>query len=172
MLVLALTDAATISLWAVNLLVSIAMAIVLYRVAAVTKKFERQEDRSDASLKTAETKLHDAATKLIDERFRAMSHEMNGHVHGFVNTLDELKERLSDSDGIFRNLGDADHQNELKTQQRMEQIKDYVRDHCASRGDVREHVQSVNGRIDTMGAKVDSLSREVAVLGTKLERVN
>jgi hypothetical protein len=152
-----------------SIVISALVAWVLYRVSESVRRFERQEDRSDAALKQAEAKLHDAARSLIDERFRAMSHEMNGHVQGFMTTLDELKERLQEGDGLLRTLGDVDHQLELKTVNRMEQIKDYVRDHCASKGDVKEQATSVNDRIDRLSDKVEVMGKQVAVLGEKVE---
>lgn len=136
-------------------------SIVTFTVYQMTKN-----DRNTAGL---EKRLHDANVKLIDERFRSVSHEIRNEVTSFVATLHEMKERLKDGDSDINALSDRDQKLELKLSGCIETLKDYIRDNCASKEDVRDHEQHVRQQFARVGDKVESLGKEVAVLASKIE---
>lgn len=115
-----------------------------------------------------EKRLHVTSEKLVDARFQQMTHDLNGHVHNFKLTLDALACRLTDGEAGLTKLVDVDHALEIKTLNRMEQIKDYVRDTCASKQDVREHEKNVAIKFDRLGEKVQALTIAVTSLGKKV----
>ena len=187
MVVLALSDGTTLAMWAVNLLVSGAITIVLARVAASTNKLQRVEDDRDrkvaaaeqrliqaatereARINAAEAKLHEATTKLIDERFRAMTHEVKTHVQGLTGTLDLLKLQLEDGSKAVGELYDVDHKIELGVASKIDQIKDYIREKAATKDDLKEHERSVSAKFDRQGEQISKLATNVAVLASKVE---
>lgn len=120
--------------------------------------------KTDRTIEADKQQLHALTTKLVDERFRAMTHELSNHVQGFSAALDELKMRLRDGDVAFEELSDQDKQIELKISSRFEQLKDWIRDTTASREDMKEHTGTVNTRLDRLGEKVQVLGERVAVL--------
>lgn len=116
-----------------------------------------------------EQRLHTANDKLIDERFRGMMHDLKGHVAAFQLTLESLTKRLTDGEQSLAKLFDNDHAVEIKSMNRLEQVKDYIRDHTASKADVREHEKAVARQFDALNGKIESLKVSVAELGAKVE---
>lgn len=161
---LALSDTASITLWAINITASVGITICLARVAAATRKFERLEDDRDKRVDLLQEKLHKTATSLIDERFRSMTHELNGHVNNFGLTLESLKERIQSGDAELRGLGDRDQRIELAIAGKIESLKDYIRENTASKRDLEKHEQSQDRRLENVAQQVGKLSQDVAVL--------
>jgi SMC interacting uncharacterized protein involved in chromosome segregation len=171
---LALGDVTTISLWAINLVVSICIGVVLNRVAAVTRKFERLEDsrvveitKLENKLEAAETTTHGMVTKLVDERFRAMSHEMNNHVQGFAGTLDMLTRELKEREDDARRLGEGDHRLEIKLLKDVAAIKLHVTEHAASKEDLKEHRDEANTKLDGIARHLGEQDQRMAKIEQK-----
>jgi hypothetical protein len=132
---------------------SAAVSFAIWRLATAQRKYDMTEDR-----------LHELATKLVDERFRAMTHEVNGHVQSFMSTLDMLKQQIQDGEQDFRVLGDRDQKIELAVAAKIDVLKDYIRDNAASKTDVKDHERSINAKLDRVGERIGELSERVAVL--------
>ena len=115
-----------------QLVFSAVVSITLWRLTAWQRRYEGLEDR-----------LHDATTRLIDERFRAMTHEVNSHVQGFLLTVEEMKQRIQLGDGEIRGLSDRDQKIELLLSARLDHLKDYIRDTAATKKDLEKHEASV-----------------------------
>src|SRR4051812_390388 len=107
----------------VSLVIQTLMGIGLFYVATIQRRSERKEDKRNADMQQLEARLHETAAKLVEERFRAMTHSLNNHVHGFTTALDELKARVNEANEDVDGLVKEDHQLEVKTLQRMEEIK-------------------------------------------------
>lgn len=152
-----------------SMLLGTYLTVTLHRMNTVMRKYERLEDTRERQVQALEAKVHETAVKLIDERFRSMTHDLNNHVGNFKLTLDSLAARLADGEDGLGRLVDVDHAMEIKTLNRMEQIKDYVRDTCASKADVREHEKNVAVKFDRLGEKVQALTIAVTSLGKKVE---
>lgn len=118
---------------------------------------------------TVEGRLHDLATKLIDERFRSMTHELHGNVQSFVLTLEELKVRLRESDSGFRGLGERDQKIELTLAEKMDQLKDYIRDTAATKKDLEAHETTMERKVERIETQVTDLSKSVAVLNDRMK---
>lgn len=153
-----------------SMLLGAYLTITLHRMNVSLRKYERLEDTRERQVASLEAKVHETAVKLIDERFRAMTHDLNNHVGHFKLTLDSLANRLADGEQGLGKLVDVDHAMEIKTLNRMEQIKDYVRDTCASKADVREHEKNVASRLDRLGEKVQGLTIAVTAMGKNVEK--
>ena len=152
---LAMSDAMVITFNLINIALTLLMGVGLAYVATVQRKSERKDDARNESIKALEARLHDTATKLVDERFRAMTHALNNHVQGFTTALDELKERVLQANTDVDGLAREDHQLEVKTLQRMDQIKDYFRDALASA--MRAHESTVDKKLERIEQKIDSV---------------
>src|SRR5678815_4633994 len=94
---LALTDGLTVSLAAFQLAFGAIVSVALWRLTAWQRRYEGLEE-----------KLHDATTRLIEERFGAMALQ-----------VDRRDQRI-----------------ELTLATRLDVLKDYIREACATRKDL------------------------------------
>jgi hypothetical protein len=112
--------------------------------------------------------VHELTDKLVDERLRAMTHEVNGHVQGLVSVVDEMKDRLKDGDSALESLVSSDHKIELAVAAKFDALKDWIRENTASKSDVNNHQASMTKQTDKIGAKVEELGQKVAVLTNRM----
>jgi hypothetical protein len=143
----------------ITLIVDVVMALGLYWVGSKARAMDRVEER-----------LHAITTKLIDERFRAMTHELNSHVQGFVLALDDMKGRLKDGDGMLENLGQMDQRIEIQLIERVSAMKQWFIENLASKADLKDHEKTVSAKFERSDEKISALTREVAVLSDRAER--
>ena len=143
----------TIFLAIFQLVFSFVVSLTLWRLTAWQRRYEGLE-----------TRLHEATTRLVDERFRAMTHEVNSHVQGFLLVLEELKTRVQAGDGELRTLGDRDQKIELALAGRIDTLKDYIRDHAASKTDLEKHEITFDRKLGQVVLRLGDLASTVAVL--------
>jgi chromosome segregation ATPase len=155
---LALSDNLTVSLAIFQLVFSFVVSLTLWRLTAWQRRYEGLEDR-----------LHDATTRLIDERFRAMTHEVNSHVQKFLLTVEEMKQRIQSGDGELRGLSDRDQKLELLLSARLDHLKDYIRDTAATRKDLEKHESSVERKLAQVELRLGDLTSTVAVLTERVK---
>ena len=156
--VLALSDSLTLFLAAFQLVFSFVVSLTLWRLTAWQRRYDGLEER-----------LHEATTRLVDERFRAMTHEVNSHVQGFLLTLEELKGRIHSGDAELRTLGDRGQKIELTLAGRFDQLKDYIRDTAATKKDLEKHEGAAERRLAQIELKLGHLSSAVAVLTERVK---
>lgn len=172
--VLALDDGTKFSLtlllgvW--NTLLSGGITVVLFWITKTVKRYDRLEDDGKAKLKDMANSLHEASTKLIDERFRAITHQVNGTANKFDLAVEDIKQRLQLGDGELRMLGSVDQKIEIQLIERIAVMKDWFVQNLASKGDLKEHEKSVGAKFDRMGERMETLAKEVAVLTDRAER--
>ena len=155
---LALSDNLTVFLALFQLVFSFVVSLTLWRLTAWQRRYEGLEDR-----------LHEATTRLIDERFRAMTHEVNSHVHKFLLTVEEMKQRLQSGDGELRLLTDRDQKLELLLAARLDHLKDYIRDTAASKKDLEKHESTVERKLGAVELRLGDLTSTVAVLTERVK---
>jgi hypothetical protein len=155
---LSLSDNLTVSLAIFQLVFSFVVSLTLWRLTAWQRRYEGLEDR-----------LHDATTRLIDERFRAMTHEVNSHVQKFLLTVEEMKQRIQLGDGEIRGLCDRDQKLELLLSARLDHLKDYIRDTAATRKDLEKHESSVERKLAQVELRLGDLTSTVAVLTERVK---
>jgi hypothetical protein len=155
---LAISDNLTLFVAAFQLVFSAVVSVTLWRLTAWQRRYEGLEDR-----------LHEATTRLVDERFRAMTHEVNSHVQGFLLVLEELKQRVQSGDGELRHLGDRDRKIELTLSGRFDQLKDYIRETAASKKDLEKHEGSVERKLGQVEQRLGVLTSSVAVLTERVK---
>lgn len=141
-----------------QLVFSAIVSITLWRLTAWQRRYEGLEDR-----------LHEATTRLIDERFRSMTHEVNSHVQGFLLTVEEMKQRIQLGDGELRGLSDRDQKIELALAIRIDQLKDYIRDTAATRKDLEKHETAVERKLGQVEMRLTDLTSTVAVLTERVK---
>ena len=155
---LATNDNLTVFVAAFQLVFSAVVSITLWRLTAWQRRYEGLEDR-----------LHEATTRLVDERFRAMTHEVNGHVQGFLLTVEEMKQRIQLGDGEIRGLSDRDQKLELLLAARLDHLKDYIRDTAASKKDLEKHESAVERKLAQVELRLGDLTSSVAVLTERVK---
>ena len=141
-----------------QLVFSFLVSLSLWRLTAWQRRYEGLEDR-----------LHEATTRLIDERFRAMTHEVNSHVNKFLLTVEEMKQRLQLGDGELRGLSDRDHKIELSLSAKLDHLKDYIRDTAASKKDLEKHESAVERKLVQVELRLGDLTSSVAVLTERVK---
>lgn len=156
-----------IALSVLDILVSGGITLVLFRISQAVKRYDRLEDRSEKQIGEMKISLHDTTTKLIDERFRSISHQVTNSGHGLAMVIDEIKERLKHGDGLIDALDDSDHRIELKMAGKLDELKDWIRDNAATRSDLEKHEENMNGRLNQLDGRVMELAKEVAVLSDR-----
>ena len=157
-MLLAIPENLTVPLAVFQLVFSAVVSITLWRLTAWQRRYEGLEDR-----------LHDATTRLIDERFRAMTHEVNSHVQGFLLTVEEMKQRIQLGDGEIRGLSDRDQKIELALALRIDHLKDYIRDTAATKKDLEKHESSVERKLSQVELRLGDLTSTVAVLTERVK---
>ena len=112
------------------------MSISLWRLTAWQRKYEGLE-----------AKLHEATTRLIEERFGGIARQVDRHVESFVVSIDELKQRIHFGDADLRALGERDQRIELTLATRLDVLKDYIRETAATKKDLDKHEQGAERRL-------------------------
>lgn len=168
MVILAISDGATIAMWAANLAATGVLAIYLGRVDRTARRVERGEDARNAELAKISDRLHETTTKLVDERLRFVSHDIANHANALKLTMDDLKHRIETGDAEFSALGDRDQKIELSMAAKIDTLKDYIRENSASKDDVKEHEKSVASHLNRTDEKIAALSERVAVIADKV----
>jgi hypothetical protein len=148
MSVLALSDGATFAMWAVNLLCTVGLGIVLANVARGQSKLQRAEDKREQDVNALKGNLHSMAEKLIDERFRHMTHDVRNHVQSFTLTLDKMTARMNEADKQFASIGGIGPIQEARLANAMSDLKDQVR-------------ELIDNRCERTDKKIDDLTRVV-----------
>jgi hypothetical protein len=148
-------------------LFSAAITLGLYKVSIVVDRHDKQEKQSEQVISTLKNNLHETATKLIDERMRAITHELRGHVQGLVNTIDDIKGRLQDGDGTFGELATADHKIELQVVQKIGLLREWMLETFAGKTDLAAHEASMSRRVENMDSHIRDVQTKVAVIDAR-----
>jgi chromosome segregation ATPase len=171
MFVLGISDSATFAMWAITLTVNGGMGIILYRVAAWQRRFDRQEDTHRTDQTNLRQKIdemakeqHQTTEKLIDERFRKVTHQVDNHALAVSGALSELKDQIKESKSDLDGLGDRDQRIELTVAQKVDQVKDYIRENVPLKEDLEKHEQTVSRRFGQIEDRVIRMGEDVAVL--------
>jgi paraquat-inducible protein B len=152
----------TVPSWAFPaFLIGTLFQFIFNAIVAVALQRSRQVKDDLTSLRT---KLHETAEKLIDERFRAMSHSLNNHVQQFVATLDDMKERLQDGDENFDSITERNQKIELAAVARISDLKEFMRETFCTKSDQCHHNELAERRGHVMAEKLEEIGKDVAVL--------
>jgi hypothetical protein len=153
MIPLALADSLTVSLAVFQLVFSAVVSVSLWRLTAWQRKYEGLEG-----------KLHDATTRLIEERFGGVARQVDRHVESFVVSIDELKQRIHFGDADVRALAERDQRIELTLATRLDVLKDYIRETAATKKDLEKHEQGAERRLCVIEARLTEIGNVVAAL--------
>lgn len=132
----AVADVLAVPAVAFQLVFSAAVSLTLWRLAAWQRRYEGMEAR-----------LHDAAARLVDERFRGVTREVEAHVRGMSATLAEISQRMHADDAHVRALADRDLKVELTLAARIDLLKDFIRESAATKADLDRHEAAVDRRL-------------------------
>lgn len=149
----------TVAQWVYNAL----LAVGLYWLGRNERARCRRDDEQAATLRKLETKLEAAGNdgkalteKLVEERLRAASHEVNNHVQAFAVGLEVLKQNMQAAATEFKELNDADHENELSLAVQIQNLKVWMLEAFASKADLRqvdEHVRTLENKVAGLPAR-------------------
>lgn len=132
--------------WIAQWVFNVIVAVLLYRL----RRNDEVTDSLKKKVELSDEKQHELVAKLVDERFRAMSHEVNNHMQQFLSTIDEMKQRLQEGDGELRVLSERDHGLELKTLNALNDIKLHVVEKAATKEDLKRHEEQVEKKFNEL----------------------
>ena len=150
---LALSDGLTISLAVFQLVFSAVVSVSLWRLTAWQRRYEGLE-----------SKLNEATARLVEERFAAMTRQVDRHVQSFVAAIEDVKQRMLFGDADVRALGERDQRIELTLATRIDLLKDYIRETAAPKKDLERHEAGAERRLGTLEQRLAELSAVAAEL--------
>jgi hypothetical protein len=133
-----MSDASGLANAAITIYVPIQMA---FNAAVGWVAWKMKTDRQQIT--TLENRVHETTVKLIDERMRAISHEVKTHAQELVSTIDDMKSRLKEGDGRIHELGERDHGLELKMMKEILEFQRVVARDGVTRSDLEKHQESM-----------------------------
>jgi hypothetical protein len=141
--VAAAADVLAVPMAVFQLAFSAVVSLALWRLTAWQRRSEGVEAR-----------LHEAAARLVDERFRGVTAEVDAHVRGLLLALEEVQQRARADDRRFADMADRDLKVELTLSAKLDLLKDYVREFAAGRADLDRHEAAVDRRLAQVERKV------------------
>ena len=144
---LALSDSLTIFMAVFQIVFSAVVSVSLWRLTAWQRRYEGLEG-----------KLHEATTRLIEERFAGMTRQVDRHVQSFVDAIDEVKQRIVFGDADVRALGERDQRIELTLAAKIDLLKDYIRETAASKKDLEKHEVGAERRLCVIEQRLAELA--------------
>jgi hypothetical protein len=127
MTTLALTDGWIVSLAVGQLLINAGLTLALYFIAQRTKQIE-----------TLKRDLGESATRRIDEKFGSVVNQFTSAIDKLTGEISRIDKRLERGEAEFRNVQGRDHDIEIRLLQAVNDTRQYVRDHCATRDSVQK----------------------------------
>jgi hypothetical protein len=124
------------------------------------KELKRRVDEFEAT-------THSLTAKLVDERIRAMTHDVATEMQGLKSTLQLVNKDLEEGQQTFRKIFDSAHELEITNLQRAETIKEYVRDTCVARSAMEKFERATEARTGKLEERVQQLGEDVAGAGIK-----
>ena len=140
---LALSDGWTVGLASVQMAFNLILAVFLMIVAARTRR-----------IATLETEIKESASKLVDQRLGAVTDKFQAATDRLADHIDQINHRLQRGEDHFKGLDDRDQKLELKIRAAFDEVKDVIRDGCASKGSM----ESLSGKVDKLQVGVAALS--------------
>ena len=152
-----LPDAWLVGFGIFQLIFSAFVSIAIMKLSQSQRRYDGLED-----------KLHDTTTKLVDERFRAVSHKVAETSHSFGLAVAEMKDRIKDIDQVANELQERDQRNELAVVNRLDSLKDWLRNSAANKDDLKSHNDSMARRVERIENDLSGIAKSVAVLSDKV----
>jgi hypothetical protein len=150
MLLLALADSVPVSVAIFQFAFSAIVSVSLWRLTAWQRKYEGLEG-----------KLHEATTRLIEERFGGIARQVDRHVESCVLAIAEIKQRGVFGDAALRARADRDQRIELTLATRLDLLKDYIREHAATKKDLDKHEVGAERRLCLIEQRLAELATAV-----------
>ncbi len=159
-------------------LVGLGLNVINNRAIQREEESKRAELARSQKIAGLETKLeesvkgtHELATKLVDERFRGMTHEVKSHMQGLLSTIDEMKLRLRDGETQFANIHDGGHALKLEITKGLAEIKQVVTEKAASKQDLKEHQSEMTAKVKEIQTHLGQQDVKHAQLAQRVEDV-
>jgi hypothetical protein len=171
--VIANADPVMVGMGVVNMVLSVLMGIVLAWFGVRQRRVEAMEHRITALVKESADERHVLTTKLVDERFRAMTHELGNSGQQLVLAVAELRQRVKEAEAELDGAGERNHKIELTVADKVDQIKDLIREatsKTATRADLEKHESQVSQRDQRLGERLGKVEQSIAVLAEVTNR--
>ena len=145
--ILAASDQVTVGLFGVSVIVNAVVGLGLWNLNRRQRKMEGLEGK----VEMLETERHEVVSKLVDERFRSMSHEVANSVHTLSVVVEDLRLRAKDGELGLRTLGESDTAIKIEVERRMGEFRGFVNANMIRRedfDDLRRELRLVVSRMD------------------------
>ncbi len=94
-------------------------------------------------------KIEEQAEKIIAEKFKGFQATCELEHKTISLTIGAMQKRLDRGDGAFDNMGERGHAIESKLMNKLDTLKDWIRDNCASKSEV----EKLGQRFDAIAGK-------------------
>jgi hypothetical protein len=122
---------------------------VVVGIVAFQFKRAHSEIRSlKGSLDAADARTHTLAEKLIDERMRAFTHQVNNLNQAYSAGVKTMEMAVADANAAIKSLGERDHEEELKRLEAIHKLQLEIMEKAATREDLRRHEESMRRELD------------------------
>jgi chromosome segregation ATPase len=142
----------------------IAVDVMLVIGQGLLHRKAKQAEKKAERIEQLEKELKNAARDQIHQFLEAEASGLRASIASLTHEIERHAQRLKEGDGEFDALTDRDHQLELKVGQKIEGVKDYVRDA------IGRHEEHGNGRFEKLGDAIAQVQKEVAVIADRSGR--
>jgi gas vesicle protein len=157
--ILAVSDTGTYVMFGINIAAIVVLAIVSERIrraqhlrdhelAQLVQKVDKAENKRDTDVQKLSDALHTASEKLIDERIRRVTHDLNNSGQQLANLIERCSLRLQKVEENASLLAQIKPQTDAQVARVVSDLKDYVR-------------ELIDGRCEKTDSKIEQLTKDV-----------
>ncbi len=148
--------------------------IITAWVMSKLRRIDTVEDRLSAALFKAMDERHAASVqriderdeltgKLIDERLRRITHDMNSHAQQNISAVGEITRRMDRAveklESTLDAMGEKDHEMEIGLLNKISKTQIEIAEKAATKADLKEHQESMSKKVAELSQRIDSAVR-------------
>lgn len=141
------TENVSSAMSAIQIVFSAVVSLSLWKLSAWQRRYEGLEHR-----------LHEATGRLIDERIRVVTTELECHTRAAGAAQDELRQRLATTEHAISTMADRDLKTELTLTARIDLLKDYIREFALGKNDLDRYESSVDRRLTRIENRLEEMA--------------
>jgi hypothetical protein len=152
------SDQQLVQVEAIGLLLTVMQFGFNVVVGIVAFQFKRAHNEIRAlrdAVTTADGRTHTLTEKLIDERMRAFTHQVNDLTQAYGAGVKTMEMAVADANSAIKSLGERDHQEELKRLKAIHELQVEILREAATKGDLKEHEESMRRELNDIRRKAN-----------------
>lgn len=136
--------------------------VVIYNSVQARKQAKQQQEQALQLSRVLQLEQQNKAMneQLVQANLDKHTSPLREAIKLLTGELSALNRKVEEGRLQIDGLDDRDHKAELKTQAKIDELKDYIRDHAASKEDMRR----MTDKVTTMGERVAGVEAQVKTL--------